>query len=790
MPKSQIFINAKKMKKFGHKAFQYFKEILECDHKEFLKYSRKLNPGYYAAQFRKEIEEYQWDILFEEPGTNPLTRIRVIDNSKNLNPAKKNANKELVIEITGLNYLLNEAISLDKKGADSHKTKSEATEKRIVSSKDEEDSIDIDLELGIKDNSSAMDEENRNIVPSTKVPTKESVALIEELLGQNSKNKPFFYFNPVAIQFTNPNLIGKDICYLCGSFGDTSSFICCSTCQEAYHYFCISRSYNDESKFQRIKSNPNWQCPKCKLCQKCEKKSESHDCLICETCDNLYHLNCIYPQIGVLFPSEWRCEDCFSCSRCGSKKLFSSNLNVETGNIQPEFCENFKYCYECGLKMAYYKFCKICKKYCQKSISSSKVESRSLQYIDPAEDSIECSTCKFKYHFSCYEEEYSPITDYDNFSCYNCKVNDDEIMKIENDLNEKAEKIIAKRRNIKQLMRICETIYNTYFVTNPKNEYMKENYNKLLFDYIIEDYNFLTIEPHIKTMIENYRLLNAATKLMNTKHQPQASSSTAVKSESQHRKFSSVEEYLSNIIETFNFNYHIVIPISDTQLPSNFEYSELIDILPTDTSRDLYDYSQYIKIPDPYSNNWMLVHGDLNNQWSPIFSTTVPFTLENFGLELISKSESVQQLIHRRKKDISLGKLLTITYLLETRDNFIFTRVKESYERYEIEENFDSIEGICSLVSIPYARNLDEIRIYVAFEKNPKRTERGMLVGRAHERKFEYKSRETNLFSEIKFFETKASDIAIESSNDQAMAIEPVKNPFSHEGTMISNFIH
>jgi hypothetical protein len=88
-------------------------------------------------------------------------------------------------------------------------------------------------------------EEEKFAQAFSKGPQKEGLILIEELLSQNSNNKPFFYFNPVVIQFTNPSLICTDLCYLCGSFGMSKEFIYCSTCQESYHYFCISKSYND-----------------------------------------------------------------------------------------------------------------------------------------------------------------------------------------------------------------------------------------------------------------------------------------------------------------------------------------------------------------------------------------------------------------------------------------------------------------------------------------------------------------------------------------------------------------
>jgi hypothetical protein len=268
MPKSLIYLQARKLKKFGNKAFLFFKELIQCHHREFLKFSRKLTPNYYQAQFKKEIEEYYFDILCEEPDTNPNTRIRLIDNSKIANPQKKNQNKELVLEITGLNHLLTEKILIEEK-PEKRATERNALrveEKKIEKAEDSSDELSSDLENIDEESSFILPEESKLVPLTSKGPVKESVVLIEELLTQTSKNKPFFYFNPVIIQFTNPSLINKDLCYLCGSFGNGDNFIFCTSCQESYHYFCISKSYNDHEKFDRIKVNNCWQCPKCKLC--------------------------------------------------------------------------------------------------------------------------------------------------------------------------------------------------------------------------------------------------------------------------------------------------------------------------------------------------------------------------------------------------------------------------------------------------------------------------------------------------------------------------------------------
>ena len=693
---------------------------------------------------------------------NPLTRIRVIDYNKtnpfsanaNGNPAaasaKKNQNKEVYIEITGLNHLLNEKINREERRTMETRSRHEQGERKSnLYNNDDSESVNLDTDQKNLELVSLFDDEVKTQNAWSKLTMKEGTALIEELLSLTTKNKPFFYFSPVVIQFTNPNLIKQDICYLCASFGEVPDFLFCSICQEGYHYYCISKSYNETEKFGHLKANTAWQCPKCKLCQKCHKKSETHDCLICETCDNLYHLNCIYPQVGVLFPSEWRCEECFKCSRCGSNKLFSDNLNVEAGNIQPEFCEDFKWCYECGLKMAYFKFCKICKKFCQKSMSSSKNDTRSLQYINPAEDSVECKMCKFKYHISCYEEEYFPVNDYDNFACYNCKIDDEELSKVENDMEEKAERIIVKRRQIKHLMRICESIFNLHLNTQSlKNDFYKENTSKLIFEYVIEDYEFLTMEKHVKSMLDNYKLLNTATKLLGIKYIPPNFATAASHRNEDLAPQEKIPELeyidpfvLSEKCDLFDFIEKIPITYS-TDLELFHELTctlslkdNQMEALPTETSREYYDYNGFIKIKDEESSFWILLPQEVIYEDNPIWESysLMPSLSLLSGICLRQESKTPifrEAQYHKELLSYKTAQLITFTELLIANDNYHFESITadEDDNHFVGEKLSNVVDNIAEMVWIPYWKTVEDIRFSLFNKSLETRTNRNALL--------------------------------------------------------------
>ena len=82
----------------------------------------------------------------------------------------------------------------------------------------------------------------------------------------------------------------------------------------------------------------------------------------------------------------WKCPDCFECRKCHTKNVLDGiELNEDFGYcglIYFEFCEDFNLCYQCGMISAYYKFCKICKKY----ISQAEK--------DETGEVLECNLCK------------------------------------------------------------------------------------------------------------------------------------------------------------------------------------------------------------------------------------------------------------------------------------------------------------------------------------------------------------------------------------------------------------
>lgn len=523
MPKSNIHIQAKKLKKLGHYAFNWFSTLIKQPSREFLKGMRKKIGGPLKSEFNREMEEYYYDILSNEHDTNPLTKIRLVEGKKALmGPIKKNENKEIIIEITGLNFVLSDKNKEERRGTEQMQTRKQiqVEQEHILSAVKEEIINDYN---NVKQESDhhvrEANESKKQKLPSNalKAYNKEIFNFIDELLNVNPKNKPFYYFSPIFIQFSNPALLVEDLCYLCGSFGDREALIRCGSCSEAYHHYCVSKSYGSEEKLEQIKAmDKPWLCPKCKSCERCHKKPEFFDCLICEKCDKLFHLQCLYQNIAVVFPPYWRCEDCFRCENCGGNKVINEELfatHVDTNGFYPEFCEDFKYCYECGLKLAYCKFCRICKKYCQKCVQSSKgrnrnskgEEIRGLQYIMPMEDSVECAKCNYYYHIACYQEDFGKLKNLDDFVCYYCKQEYENLEAFQQSTQAKSEEIRARIKTEKALLKVCEQLFKGK---------KSDDFERVLPAFVCENYKQLIANQCVKDMLENFKFLDPATKIL------------------------------------------------------------------------------------------------------------------------------------------------------------------------------------------------------------------------------------------------------------------------------------
>lgn len=500
LPKSLVYSEAQKLKKLGEYTFEWFKPLITQNPIEFLTGTPRRISGQIKSEFMKQIEELYLDILFTEPETNPKTTLRLLEIRRmpNVPLSKRPEYKEIIVELSELNFVLSD---LNRKSEDQDNSSRE-----------------------IQENSqNPLAADTAALVPTTHQPktyNTEIFNFMEELLNTSIMNNYSFFNTPPAfIQFSNPALLIEEICYLCGSFGDSELFLRCRTCSETFHHYCISKAYAMQKKFEYLKSQDReWQCPRCKTCERCSRKSEDAGSLICLKCDKLFHSECLYPGLKITFPPSWQCEDCFACSHCNGNKVIPEGFILPTqsyNSLYAEFCEDFKYCYECGLILAIYKFCRKCAKYCQKCVNdagknrdSKGEEIRGLQYISAIEDSVKCEKCKHYYHISCYQEDFGKIKSFENFTCYYCKQDFENIEDLLRSTFKKGEELRRTIQVGKTLFKLCEMV-----LAGNRNDDNQRN----LQGFVTENLYILIENPFVKEMLENFKYLDPATKMLTEK---------------------------------------------------------------------------------------------------------------------------------------------------------------------------------------------------------------------------------------------------------------------------------
>ncbi|KAM3349348.1 hypothetical protein ACQJBY_022413 [Aegilops geniculata] len=99
-------------------------------------------------------------------------------------------------------------------------------------------------------------------------------------------------------------------CKICGTpEEDAKRFLVCahSHCPYKYYHICCLKSKQIASDMQRDK--PCWYCPSC-LCRVCLSDRDDDLTILCDGCDEAYHLYCITPRRTWIPKGKWYCSRC------------------------------------------------------------------------------------------------------------------------------------------------------------------------------------------------------------------------------------------------------------------------------------------------------------------------------------------------------------------------------------------------------------------------------------------------------------------------------------------------
>ncbi|GJM94161.1 hypothetical protein PR202_ga10780 [Eleusine coracana subsp. coracana] len=99
-------------------------------------------------------------------------------------------------------------------------------------------------------------------------------------------------------------------CKICGNPEEEGKrFLTCghAHCLHKHYHICCLQSKQIASDFQRDK--PRWYCPSC-LCRVCLSDKDDDLTILCDGCDEAYHLYCITPRRTSIPKWQWYCSSC------------------------------------------------------------------------------------------------------------------------------------------------------------------------------------------------------------------------------------------------------------------------------------------------------------------------------------------------------------------------------------------------------------------------------------------------------------------------------------------------
>ncbi|XP_004534774.1 histone-lysine N-methyltransferase 2C [Ceratitis capitata] len=189
-------------------------------------------------------------------------------------------------------------------------------------------------------------------------------------------------------------------CHNCSTMAEITKMVMCSTCGEHFHTNCVGLINTPETR-------AGWNCSNCRKCQICREGDGTEGRFIkCEQCQRLYHNTCLRPTISSLPKYGWKCNRCRVCTDCGSR--------TPGGGTSSRWHCHYTICDSCYQQRNKGFSCPICHKAYRASAHKEMVK---------------CSLCHRFVHSTCDEEadliayhkkkESNP--DYD-YICPQCKL--------------------------------------------------------------------------------------------------------------------------------------------------------------------------------------------------------------------------------------------------------------------------------------------------------------------------------------------------------------------------------
>lgn len=128
------------------------------------------------------------------------------------------------------------------------------------------------------------------------------------------------------------------------------------TGSEKYLKFLTKRQFHTQESDSHGKPEQTEDCGVYKVCTcgHCGNKADGRNCLVCDSCEEMYHISCIEPAVKEIPPKSWYCASCIAsgigsphkncvvCERLNSPRTLFNQAGNEIGPTDEETCNEFE----------------------------------------------------------------------------------------------------------------------------------------------------------------------------------------------------------------------------------------------------------------------------------------------------------------------------------------------------------------------------------------------------------------------------------------------------------------
>ncbi|XP_059631732.1 PHD finger protein EHD3-like [Cornus florida] len=171
------------------------------------------------------------------------------------------------------------------------------------------------------------------------------------------ESKPMLFFHDIQEAWTKLQKVGTEMVALAKSLSDKSR----TSFHDQVGHLVHSSFEDNEVEFlaQEPNLHSSEQTEVCGVykvcaCRRCGEKADGGDCLVCDSCEEMYHVSCIEPAVEEIPLKNWYCSDCTAkgidsphenCVACETLNATTSPINevgddvIQTSEVTPDEME-------------------------------------------------------------------------------------------------------------------------------------------------------------------------------------------------------------------------------------------------------------------------------------------------------------------------------------------------------------------------------------------------------------------------------------------------------------------